>query len=82
MSNSSLDILDRIFDITCISPLFDKIVLMEKRSVVVFFSRHSDIDGVIHFAASKAVGESVNNPLIYYANNIHSLVYLLKEINK
>jgi len=82
LSNSSLDILDRIFDITGISPLFNKIDLMKNQSVVDFFSRHSDIDGVMYFAASKAVGECVNNPLKYYENNIHSLVYLLKEINK
>ena len=44
--------------------------------------RHYDIDGIIHFAASKAVGESVSNPLKYYENNINSLVYLIEEINK
>ena len=53
-----------------------------KQSVVNLFNKHQDIDGVIYFAASKAVGESVNNPLKYYENNIHSLVYLLQEINK
>ena len=63
-------------------PSFEKIDLKNKESVVDFFSRHTDIDGIIHFAASKAVGESVNNPLKYYENNIHSLVYLIQEINK
>jgi len=82
LSNSSLDILDRIFEITSKNLLFEKIDLKEKKSVVDFFKRHYDIDGIIHFAASKAVGESVNNPLKYYENNIHSLVYLLQEINK
>jgi UDP-glucose 4-epimerase len=82
LSNSSLDILDRIFEITSKKLLFEKIDLKEKKSVVDFFNRHYDIDGIIHFAASKAVGESVNNPLKYYENNIHSLVYLLQEINK
>ena len=82
LSNSSLNILDSIIEITGISPLFVKIDLKDKQSLVNFFSRHQDIDGVIHFAASKAVGESVSSPLKYYENNIHSLVYLLLEINK
>jgi UDP-glucose 4-epimerase len=42
----------------------------------VIFKRHHDISGVIHFAASKAVGESVENPLLYYENNINALVYV------
>jgi len=82
LSNSSLDILDRIFKISGKKLLFEKIDLKEKKSVVDFFKRHDDIDGIIHFAASKAVGESADNPLKYYENNIHSLVYLLQEINK
>ena len=82
LSNSSLGVLDRIIGITGIKAEFDKIDLKEKKSVIDFFNRHDDIDGVIHFAASKAVGESVDNPLKYYENNIHSLVYLLQEINK
>ena len=82
LSNSSLSVLDRIVGITGIKPVFEKIDLKEKKSVTDFFNRHENIDGVIHFAASKAVGESVNNPLKYYENNIHSLVYLLQEINK
>ena len=47
-----------------------------------FFKRHSDIYGVIHFAASKAVGESSNNPLKYYENNISPLVYILQQLEK
>ena len=82
LSNSSLDVLDRIVGITGIKPVFEKIDLKEKKSVVDFFKKHGDTDGIIHFAASKAVGESVDNPLKYYENNIHSLVYLLQEINK
>ena len=42
------------------------------------FKKHTDIAGVVHFAASKAVGESVENPLLYYENNINALVYLLQ----
>ena len=82
LSNSSEDVLDGIYKISGIKPVFEKIDLKEKQSVVEFFKRYSDLDGVIHFAASKAVGESVDNPLKYYENNIHSLVYLLQEINK
>ena len=80
LSNSSLKVLDRIQQITGIEQSFEKIDLKNKQSVVDFFSRHNDIDGIIHFAASKAVGESVNNPLKYYENNIHSLVYLMQGI--
>ena len=82
LSNSSLKVLDGIKQITGVEPSFEKIDLKNKESVADFFSRHTDIDGIIHFAASKAVGESVNNPLKYYENNIHSLVYLIQEINK
>ena len=51
--------------------------LKEKQKVIEFFKNH-EIAGVIHFAASKAVGESVNEPLKYYENNINTLVYLLQ----
>ncbi|MCH1548197.1 MAG: UDP-glucose 4-epimerase GalE [Flavobacteriaceae bacterium] len=82
LSNSSLEVLDGIQQITGVKPSFEKIDLKNKQSVVDFFSRHNDIDGIIHFAASKAVGESVINPLKYYENNVHSLIYLIQEINK
>ena len=82
LSNSSLKVLDGIQQISGIEPSFEKIDLKNKQSVVDFFSRHKDIDGIIHFAALKAVGESVNNPLKYYENNIHSLIYLIQEISK
>ena len=82
LSNCSEKVLDGIVEITGIRPVFKKIDLKEKQNVIDFFHNHSDLDGVIHFAAFKAVGESVNDPLKYYENNIHSLVYLLNEINK
>ncbi|MAW08520.1 MAG: UDP-glucose 4-epimerase GalE [Halobacteriovoraceae bacterium] len=82
LSNSSEKVLDGIFQITGIKPQFERLDMKHKHVVVNFFSKHQNIDCVIHFAASKAVGESVNNPLKYYENNIHPLVYLLKEINK
>ena len=56
--------------------------MREKGKVQDFFKKHQDISGVIHFAASKAVGESVGNPLLYYENNINTLVYLLQELQK
>ena len=82
LSNSSEDVLNGIYKISRVKPVFEKIDLRKKQSIVNFFEKYTDIDGTIHFAASKAVGESVNNPLKYYENNIHSLVYLLQEINK
>lgn len=81
-SNSSEDVLVGIENITGKKPLFEKIDLREKPKVVDFFKRHQDIKGVIHFAASKAVGESVQIPLTYYENNIGTLVYLLQELQK
>lgn len=80
LSNSSEDVLDGIEAITGTKPLFEKMDLREKSKVEGFFQKHSDVEGVIHFAASKAVGESVENPLLYYENNVGSLVYLLKEM--
>jgi len=56
--------------------------LREKTAVQDFFKSHSDITGVIHFAASKAVGESVEKPLLYYENNINTLIYLLQELQQ
>ena len=82
LSNSSEDVLKGIEKITGKTPLFAKIDLREKTAVQDFFKKHSDVTGVIHFAASKAVGESVENPLLYYENNISSLVYLLQQLQQ
>ena len=82
LSNSSLDVLDGIERITGKKPIFEQIDLREKQKVDDFFKKYTDIDGVIHFAASKAVGESVEKPLLYYENNISSLVYLLQNLSK
>ncbi|SHJ41922.1 UDP-glucose 4-epimerase GalE [Aquimarina spongiae] len=79
-SNSSPDVLERITRITGKKPVFEEFDLREKDKVQEFFNRHQDIQGVIHFAASKAVGESVENPLLYYENNLSTLVYLLQEL--
>lgn len=82
LSNSSEDVLKGIVAITGKVPLFEKLDLREKQAVKDFFKKHTDVSGVIHFAASKAVGESVQNPLLYYENNIASLVYLLQELEQ
>ncbi|MGA8854724.1 MAG: UDP-glucose 4-epimerase GalE, partial [Christiangramia sp.] len=82
LSNSSIDVLGGITQITGKTPQFENIDLREKTAVKNFFDKYPDIEDVIHFAASKAVGESVVNPLLYYENNISTLVYLLHELNK
>ena len=82
LSNSSIEVLDRITNITGKKPLFEQLDLRDKTAVQEFFKRHQAISGVIHFAASKAVGESVENPLLYYENNINTLVYLLQELQQ
>ena len=82
LSNSTVDVLDGITEITGIKPIFEKMDLRDKSLVVDFFKRHENIHGVIHFAASKAVGESVGKPLLYYENNLTPLIYLLQELQK
>ncbi|TXD85514.1 UDP-glucose 4-epimerase GalE [Subsaximicrobium wynnwilliamsii] len=80
LSNSSEAVLDGIASITNTTPIFEKLDMKDKNALHSFFEKHHDIAGVIHFAASKAVGESVNNPLLYYENNINTLVYVLQEL--
>jgi len=80
LSNSSEKVLEGIVAISGKKPLFEKLDLREKPAVEGFFKRHADILGVIHFAASKAVNESVENPLLYYENNINTLVYILQQL--
>lgn len=79
LSNSKIEVLDNITSITGIKPSFHQIDLRIKSDVKTFFDNNL-IDGIIHFAAFKAVGESVEKPLDYYENNIGSLVYLLQEM--
>jgi len=81
LSNSSLEVLDGIIEISGKTPLFEKIDLRQKSEVIQFFEKYQDISGIIHFAASKAVGESVENPLLYYENNLSTLIYLLQACN-
>ncbi|HSI69171.1 MAG TPA: UDP-glucose 4-epimerase GalE [Gillisia sp.] len=82
LSNSSIDVLGGIAKITQKTPIFEKIDLRNKEQVIEFFEKYPDIEGVIHFAASKAVGESVENPLLYYENNLSTLIYLLKQLSR
>ena len=82
LSNSSIEVVDGIERITGKKPIFEKLELRDKKAVQDFFKKHQNIAGVIHFAASKAVGESVENPLLYYENNINTLVYLLQELEQ
>lgn len=79
--NSKIEVLDRIISITGIKPSYFNTDLRDKIAVKDFFYTNK-VDGIIHFAASKAVGESVKNPLLYYENNISTLVYLLQEIRE
>ena len=82
LSNSSLEVLTGITNITGQKPTFHNIDLRDKLAVQIFFQNNTDIAGVIHFAASKAVGESVLNPLLYYENNINTLVYVLQALQQ
>lgn len=78
LSNSSIEVLDQIEKITGKRPLFEKLDLCDKASLDQFFARYISIEAIIHFAASKAVGESVEKPLLYYRNNLLSLMNLLE----
>ncbi len=80
LSNSSKNVLDGIKKITGVSPEFVKLDLRDRKEVNRLFQHHPDLNGIIHFAAYKAVGESVKLPLEYYENNIGSLIYLLQAI--
>lgn len=78
LSNSNIKVLDGIRAITGVAPAFEQVDLKDKDATENVFRKYPNIDGIIHFAASKAVGESVEKPLLYYRNNIISLVNLLE----
>jgi UDP-glucose 4-epimerase len=82
LSNSYEWIIDRIDRITGIRPFFFQCDLTDYDQTELIFKKHPDIDGVIHFAALKAVGESVKNPLLYYHNNLNALLQVLKVMQK
>ncbi len=77
LSNSNTNVLDGIAAITGKRPTFENLDCMDYMSMSRLFSRYTDIEAIIHFAASKAVNESVEKPLMYYRNNISSLVSVL-----
>jgi len=77
LSNSRIEVIDNIEAVSGIKPAFEQFDLANRENTLDFFKRHSDILAVIHFAAFKAVGESVDKPLMYYRNNIFSLVNIL-----
>lgn len=78
--NSNISTLDGINKISSSKVIFEKLDLADLKSVRDLFEKHADIQGIIHFAALKSVGESVHNPIRYYNNNIISLLNLLSEI--
>jgi UDP-glucose 4-epimerase len=78
LSNSKIEVLERIEKITGKRPLFEQFDLCLYDKVDLFFKKYPKVEAIIHFAASKAVGESVNIPLKYYRNNINSLINLLE----
>ena len=82
LSNSNEKVIDGIVNITGIRPIFEKIDCLDREALASLFERHQSIDGIIHFAASKAVGESVEKPLLYYRNNLDSLINLLELMPK
>ena len=77
LSNSDINVLSNIEKITGIRPEFEEFDLIDPKRTSEFFKKHNDIKAMIHFAAYKAVGESVENPLMYYGNNLYSLVNIL-----
>ena len=82
LSNSNEKVLDGIEKITGIRPAFEKVDCCDFDAMEQVFRKYPKIEGVIHFAASKAVGESVEKPLLYYRNNIVSLVNILELMPK
>ena len=82
LSNSKIEVLDGIEKITGVRPAFEEVDLRDMAATEAVFAKYPNIEGIIHFAASKAVGESVQKPLLYYRNNVVSLVNLLELMPK
>ena len=78
LSNSNIEVLDGIERITGIRPEFVQLDLKDKEGTRKALQEHPGVEGVILFAASKAVGESVQQPLKYYRNNITTLINILE----
>jgi len=82
LSNSSTEVIKGIKNITGKEPKLYILDLIDQNKVIEFFSTHKDVTGIIHFAAYKAVGESVAEPLKYYENNLYSLINIMKATKK
>ncbi|MFC1615273.1 UDP-glucose 4-epimerase GalE [Patescibacteria group bacterium] len=82
LSNSDIKTLDGIKKITEIVPIFEKIDLTDTEKLNNFFEKYKNIEAVIHFASLKSVNESVEKPLLYYRNNLLSLINLLEAMKK
>ena len=82
LSNSKIDALHGIEKITGVRPVFEHVDLSQQRLVGNILKKYSDISAIIHFAAYKAVGESVSRPLKYYRNNLVSLINLLEFMQR
>lgn len=82
LSNSNADVVNSIEQISGIRPAFEKVDCLDMEAMEGVFNKYPGIKAVIHFAASKAVGESVQKPLLYYRNNLVSLINLLELMPK
>lgn len=82
LSNSNSEVVSRIEQITGVRPKFYEFDLLDEVKLDSFFAENPDIDGIIHFAAAKAVGESVKIPLHYYRNNLVTMINLLEAMKK
>ena len=80
LSNSEADVIDRIYKITGTKPLLHVFDICDRVKLERFFKKNKDISAILHFAAYKAVGESVSKPLDYYRNNLLSLINLLEAM--
>ena len=80
LSNTRSEVLEGIEAITGKRPEWENVDLSDAEATAAFMSRHQDVDSIIHFAAYKAVGESVERPLDYYQNNLGSLINLLNFV--
>lgn len=77
LSNSNVKVLDGIEAITGVRPLFEQVDCTDMQALKAVFEKYPGIKAIINFAASKAVGESVQKPLLYYRNNLVTLLNLL-----
>ena len=82
LSNSRADVVDNIEKVSGVRPIFEQLDCLDYAGLDALFAKYDNIKGIIHFAASKAVGESVEKPLMYYRNNLVSLINLLELMPK